>query len=475
MIFKNLFLLVGLVPFSHAAGTGRRLGSSRALDEGDTTTNLYITCDGAKRSCYAGREECIAGGCRCLRGWTGDRCDADIDECKLGGICAFEGSFCVDHDPDDAEMPFFYCGCDASKGWLDGTNPPGPNGQESCIKDATVDEMVIVIVNETDNEIVEIIEIVDETADQKAVCGSASKPCNMAGQYCEETDGSNNCLCASGWIQPAGEGAPCQELKQCELGIDTVCDKTGRDTGNPVSMCIEATVAQHSRGYKCRCLVEDGFVAVPNTEDGTNCMPAPTPAPSLVPSSGPSAAAEEVEPPAPLSTKYCGEQVVCAGVDKGQFCAEESRQCACLASPWVEANRTSARFVECKLCIDNETTLQAAVDEAPDTLGAPVSVITMCADAEIDLTSEIDLTGKQLLLKYETGSTNCTINGNDSTRLFSVKPTSISTLTFESITFKGGSVTGEDGGAFLLESTGDVAFDNCHFSDNKAVSRDFVE
>lgn len=465
MIFRNLFLLVGLVPFSHAAGTGRRLGSSRALDEGDTT-NLYITCDGAKRSCYAGREACIEGECRCLRGWTGDRCIDDIDECKLDGVCAFEGSFCVDHDPDDAEMPFFYCGCDPNKGWLDGTNPPGPNGQESCIKDDTFDEIVIVIGNETVDE---IVEIVDETADQKAVCGSAEKPCNMAGQYCEEKDGSNNCLCAPGWIQPAGEGSTCHELKQCQLEIDTVCDKTGRDTGNPVSMCVETTVAQHPRGYKCRCLVEDGFVAVPNTEDGTNCMPAPTPAPSLVPSSGPSAAVlEEVEElPAPL--KYCGDQVVCAGVDKGQFCAEESRQCACLPSPWVEATRTNDRLVECKLCIDNETTLKAAVDEAPDTQGDPQSVITMCADAEIDLTSEIDLTGKQLLLKCEAGSTNCTINGNGSTRLFSAKSTSTSTLTFETITFKGGSVTGDDGGAFFLESA-DVAFDTCHFSDNKAVS-----
>ena len=118
----------------HAAThAGLRHPRSRFLD------NESFPCDGGKRSCYAGREECIDKECVCLKGRTGNLCLDDLDECQLtddaSKACDFEGSFCVNRFPDDETMPYYYCGCAANEGWLEGTNPPGANGQESCIMD----------------------------------------------------------------------------------------------------------------------------------------------------------------------------------------------------------------------------------------------------------------------------------------------------------------------------------------------------
>ncbi|CAH1277638.1 MUC4 [Branchiostoma lanceolatum] len=213
------------------------------------------TTSGMDPSLVNDDEKFVVLDCECQDGFTGEKCEADLDACAANFDPCFPGVNCTDLPPP-ADVGGYECGeC-----------PAGYQGNGTVCQD--IDEC------ETE-EGLQCQQICTNNignfscdchpgyhiSDNGLTCSDVdecSLP-NNCSQVCNNTDGSYNCSCWDGFSLEA-DGQSCQPENPCEAGNDPGCDPdagwcTVNVTGGALCVC--------EKGYR---LADDGVTCQDNDE-----------------------------------------------------------------------------------------------------------------------------------------------------------------------------------------------------------------
>ncbi|XP_019636809.1 PREDICTED: mucin-like protein, partial [Branchiostoma belcheri] len=172
---------------------------------------------------FAGGEtKFVQRSCTCAPGYTGDRCEEDVDACLLNFSPCFPGVTCEDLPaPAGAGPGGFTCG----------NCPTGYTGDGFDCQDldecATSDGAVCA--HSCENYPGTFICSCDdgfELAEDKVSCQDiheCAMQLNNCSQQCENTEGSFNCLCQDGFTL-ASDGQDCEPDNPCSAENDPGCD-----------------------------------------------------------------------------------------------------------------------------------------------------------------------------------------------------------------------------------------------------------